>query len=410
MSTPWQGLMSAERMNDGSKVRILLIPDAIDWILGTWAKEIVKRQSENFDFLIFPIREMYENPQLFKDAVEQVDAVHCLTPWGYSDVLSRVTEAVGPAGVTMVSSVHHIVDLADIADCLKAPTIMVVCKKYLRELMAAGVSRDQLHLVYNGVNVDRFAPMAQSTARDRLGIPHDVFTIGFSGKATSDHDGRKGIGTFCEALGRFRERADHLVHVVLTGPGWEILRTRPEFTGMTIHHFPFLPDEMMPVFYNAVDVYLVTARIEGGPVPLLEAMSCQTAVITTPVGTALDYVENDVNGLLVPIGDVSATVDAIELLYRQRELRERLAKRGRDTIVDHLQWRDTLSQIAPMYLKIPISRRKREMSPPFEELNAQLIQRDSARWMSELQRQQPAAAPQTAPSLWKRLLRRLSAR
>lgn len=401
--------MSAKQTKCGSKVRILLIPDAIDWILGTWAKEIVRWQSERFEFLIFPMREIYENPQLFKDTVERVDAVHCLSPWGYSDVLSRVTEAVGPTGVTMIASVHHIVDLGGIADCLRAPMIMVVCNKYLHELMEAGISRDRLHLVYNGVNVDRFAPMQQSEARDRLGIPRDVFTIGFSGKATSDHDGRKGIDTFGKALGQFREVADRSFHVVLTGPGWETLRLRPEFTGMVIHHFPFLPDEVMPAFYNAVDVYLVTARIEGGPVPLLEAMSCQTAVITTPVGTAIDYVENDVNGLMVPIGDVSATVDAIATLYQDSERRARLARCGRDTIVSHLQWRDTLSRIAPMYEQIPISRRKCEMSSPVEVFNAQLIARDSARWASELKQQNRTGRTETS-SLWKRILRKLSAR
>ena len=52
-------------MDSTVKPRIMLIPDAVDWILGTWAKEIRKWNSTRYEFVIFPLAEIQENPALF---------------------------------------------------------------------------------------------------------------------------------------------------------------------------------------------------------------------------------------------------------------------------------------------------------------------------------------------------------
>ena len=105
----------------------------------------------------------------------------------------------------------------------------------------------------------------------------------------------------------------------------------------------------MPVFYSALDIYVITSRIEGGPVPLLESMACGTPVVTTPVGMAREFVQNGVNGLVVPKEDPSATCEAIKLLLRDYEGQKRIAQMGLDTVRSSLTWEQTLTGIEDMY-------------------------------------------------------------
>ena len=365
------------------KPRIMLIPDAVDWILGTWAKEIRKWNSARYEFVIFPLAEIQENPALFHSALAQSDSVHCLTPWGYSAVREAIAKTEYQH-LELISTIHHIVKLSQVADCLKADKIMVVCQKYLNELAEQGVPRKKLVLVYNGVDTDRFSPRDAAIARRTFGIPTEAFVVGFSGKATSDHDGRKGIDVFCSTLSRLRGRIKTDIHVILTGPGWKHLQRHSAFKNVAFHYFPFLPSSKMPEFYNAANAYLVTARVEGGPVPLLEAMSCGVPVVTTPVGTALDFVRDVHNGLTVPIDNVGATVDAIERIHRDRGLASRLGAAGRETILENLQWKNTVLKVDQLY-GAPRSGRSwtaEHATVPFPcaQLSAELIANDTARW------------------------------
>ena len=55
--------------------------------------------------------------------------------------------------------------------------------------------------------------------------------------------------------------------------------------------------------YQALDFYWVTARVEGGPVTLLEAMSAEVCCLTTAVGLAREIVNDGENAVLLPFND-----------------------------------------------------------------------------------------------------------
>ncbi len=52
-------------------------------------------------------------------------------------------------------------------------------------------------------------------------------------------------------------------------------------------------------FYNSVDVILVASTAEGGPLPLLEGMSCGCFPVCVNIGLVPELVENGKNGLIV---------------------------------------------------------------------------------------------------------------
>jgi hypothetical protein len=89
----------------------------------------------------------------------------------------------------------------------------------------------------------------------------------------------------------------------------------------------------MPLMYQALDFYWVTARVEGGPVTLLEAMSTGLCCVTTPVGLANEIVKDGVNGLLVPFDDVSGFVKRTLAYSGRQSKRAELGANARATIL-----------------------------------------------------------------------------
>ncbi len=81
--------------------------------------------------------------------------------------------------------------------------------------------------------------------------------------------------------------------------------------------------------YSATDVLALTSRNEGTPVAVIEAMAAGTAVVATSVGGVPDLIEDGLNGLLVPPGDLDAMADALTRLLRDPEERDRLGGAGR---------------------------------------------------------------------------------
>ena len=82
-------------------------------------------------------------------------------------------------------------------------------------------------------------------------------------------------------------------------------------------------------FYAAMDI-VVHASVFPEPFGMVvpEAMAARRAVIASDAGGPRDIIENGVNGILVPPGDVNALANAVTKLAADQELRDRLATAG----------------------------------------------------------------------------------
>lgn len=81
-----------------------------------------------------------------------------------------------------------------------------------------------------------------------------------------------------------------------------------------------------------MDVLLMPSRWEGLPYTLLEAMHAGVAVVASCVGGITDVLTDQVDGLLVPVGDAVALADGALQLLRDDGLRNRLASAARQRV------------------------------------------------------------------------------
>jgi teichuronic acid biosynthesis glycosyltransferase TuaC len=107
-----------------------------------------------------------------------------------------------------------------------------------------------------GVNLERFAPMPRSDARERLGL-----------------DPGKRYVVFPADPARPEKRYDRAKAVA-------------DAAGAELIHYERRPPEEVPFLINAANAMLVTSDREGFGLAALEALACGVPVLSTPVGIA----------------------------------------------------------------------------------------------------------------------------
>ena len=87
-------------------------------------------------------------------------------------------------------------------------------------------------------------------------------------------------------------------------------------------------DEKARLFVDC-DVFLNTPIVDNRPVSLVEAGASGMCIVSTDAGGVPHLVEDGVDALLAPVGDVDALADAIVRLCRDPELAARLSSNAR---------------------------------------------------------------------------------
>jgi glycosyltransferase involved in cell wall biosynthesis len=354
-----------------SRLKVLLVPDFFNWVLGNWVKEIVEVGKQH-DYYFFSQQMIDYYPREWKSLLDRVDLVHVLTDVN-TDRLNI------PKHLPRINSIHHVVAWQDVENITQtSDAISVVATEWQKYLIEKGISPAKIHLFNYGIDTSEFYPLGdRRQARTKLGIDSDSFLIGYSAKYTSDAGGRKGINVLLTSLKILTERGQKF-GVVLTGPGWnKVVKQLKSYGISEVYYFPFLAEEMMPTYHNALNTYVTTSTIEGGPVPVFKSMACGVPVVTTPVGMVRDYIEDGINGLIVAKGDAEETARAIEKLINSSQLSASLAKAGLQTIATHLTWNKVLGGIEQFYQQIWEEKTERRQSDRSSQILEPARQRQS---------------------------------
>lgn len=126
---------------------------------------------------------------------------------------------------------------------------------------------------------------------------------------------------------------------------------RTEFTG-------WLESQRKRAVLADATIFVLPSYVEGVPMALLEAMSLGLPVIATPVGGVPEIVTHEVDGLLVPPGDVPALAAAIMRLMSDPQLRERLGRAARETIAKRFSLDTAVEQLLGYYRRFGIQPRE----------------------------------------------------
>ncbi len=214
------------------------------------------------------------------------------------------------------------------------------CTLTQEKLIQLGVPPEKIVLIPLGVDTRLFRPVndaEKKEIRQAMGLPLDKTVIGsFQKDGVGWGEGQepkliKGPDVFCDVVERLARRQD--VFVLLTGPSRGYVKQRLKEKGIPFQHYYFDRYEEIVRCYQALDLYLVSSREEGGPLAVLESMSAGIPVVSTRVGLAPDIIRDGANGFLAEVEDRSALESNIMTLLEQNSLREAFVEQGRQTVL-----------------------------------------------------------------------------
>lgn len=184
------------------------------------------------------------------------------------------------------------------------------------------------------------------TARDSA-LPLRVIALGQLGVA-------KGTQVLLDAMAILRATRS-AVHLDFVGDGDVTkFQSSAETLGVdgnvTFHGWQ--RGEALDSLIGAASVFALPSFAEGLPMSMLECMARGMPVIVTAVGGIPSVVSDNVNGLIVPVGDAAALANAITRLADDTAERQRLGQAGRQTVAARYSADRYAQRIAAVYASL----------------------------------------------------------
>ncbi len=192
--------------------------------------------------------------------------------------------------------------------------------RYLRTASA------RYDVAYHGVDRTRFRPPTSQEVEE-FATHHGIDGkrwIGFLGTL----EPRKNLVSLIRAHARLSERDPSTPVLALAGgAGWD-RGIDPALRGSSsVLRLGYLPAHELPAFLGGAELVVYPSLGEGFGLPVLEAMACRSAVLTTP-RLALPEVGGDAVAYTEP--DEGALLTALEQLLADADERGRLAAAGEE--------------------------------------------------------------------------------
>lgn len=201
-----------------------------------------------------------------------------------------------------------------------------------RQLIAEGVSTEKIVTVYNGLDLTRLKPVANSGREEVLGmfgLPSDPSRRFVTIVANLRHD-VKDHPTFLRAARRVREHVP-LSAFVIAGEGRLTDSMRALAAELGLEREVFFTGRCAAVaeLLSISDVCVLSSRAEGFSNAILEYMAAGRPVVATDVGGAREAIVEGETGYLVPAGDDELMAARIVALLDDDECARRMGERGR---------------------------------------------------------------------------------
>lgn len=276
------------------------------------------------------------------EMLEFVDMVHFIL-----DVQSFSYEQIKKAASIrpIITSYHHW-NFKEIPQHLELVShIFYVARVLESDLPAINSKQITTSLLSNGVDTQVFFPAFKQKSQNN-------FVIGFFGtQRPNSRSDRKGSRLLLEAT-KIMVEAGYKPAFLIMGYGWKNLVPALRDLGCPVTYKVSVPREDVPKYYHQLDLYIITSRIEGGPLTLLEAGACGIPIISTPVGLAPELLTKPGCGTLLSGFDSKEIAEAViynmENPYIAQEKAQALLKEIRQSWT----WKDSYKDLAKTYFDI----------------------------------------------------------
>jgi len=226
-----------------------------------------------------------------------------------------------------------------------------------------GVSRREIEVIYNGVDVSRYAAehrlSAQLFIQRKLNLkePYLLYT------ARLEHPGKNHI-TLLSAIAKMKAHGKLKHKLVLAGGRWngaEVIESRVKELGLEedVVFAGFVSEQELPALVAGADIFIFPSLFEGFGLPILEAFAAGTPVCASNV-SSIPEVAGDAALMFNPDDSDDICKTLLEML-EMPELARILATRGRLRAME-FSWDDSASSLIDSCRRCMNAFRRSELS------------------------------------------------
>lgn len=235
---------------------------------------------------------------------------------------------------------------------IKADAFTSLSDDQTTEFRACKVRDDQMHVIEQSVNVDKFFPVPDEKAalRKKLNLETNHRIAIYTGRLVS----YKGGPVLLKAWKQLCEKYDDITLLMVGAGGVDIYNCENELRS-------FVKDSQLEKrvlftgnvrnvdeYLKASDFYALPTENEAFPLALLEGMACGLPPVTTATGGIRDIVEHNVNGQVMENGNVDQCRDWITRFLEEPEFLKSMG----DAAFNTVRTRYTLDIITDKYIAL----------------------------------------------------------
>jgi len=183
----------------------------------------------------------------------------------------------------------------------------------------------------------------KTECRDRLDIGLDKQVLFSIGNLIE----RKGFNFLIDAINILAKTNPNILCVIGgSGPLEDKLQKQIDDLNLNDHvvFTGFIQEEMLPVWMNACDMFVLSSMNEGNPTVMFECLGCGKPFVGTKVGGVPEIINSDDYGLLVEPGDSQDLADKIEIALNKEWDEEKIKH-----YANNFTWENIASQIVNVY-------------------------------------------------------------
>lgn len=234
-----------------------------------------------------------------------------------------------------------------------AAETVVVLSPHWKRTLSLTCPAAKIRVLPNAVDVTEYSPACE------VEPPHVVFV--------SNLIERKGVSEFLAALEALEAPGAECLdggQVSIAGKGpladrvTRFVESRPD-----VEYLGYVSEAEKRELLESASIYVLPTHAEGLPIALLEGMAACTAVVTTPVGSIPEVVDDE-NGILVPPGDSDRLASALRTMLEEPARAESMARNNRQLVRETYSWSSVIPRLTAIYREAVDGRTDRSGSGP----------------------------------------------
>ena len=178
----------------------------------------------------------------------------------------------------------------------------------------------------------------------------------------------KAVRKVIDELERSNERSADQLRLLIVGSGPELSNLVALAKVLGLWHItefaPQVPHEIIPAYFQRMDIYCALSREESFGVAALEASACEIPVIASREKGLLENHVDGVTALFVNKDEVSAAAKSLIRLILDPSLRSRLGRNGRKHVITNFEWNKCVNMMESVYntvlnnkgMSVPVNR------------------------------------------------------